>query len=112
VDITTWDLAGATFGSRRELTGYCERWASAMIQPLLGCATPADSTSAEIARSLGAALREIELLADLASDAQSGRLRIPLDELERIETAPESLARPPWPRALEAHLQERHRTLR
>src|SRR2546430_4115889 len=31
VDIAVWDLAAATFGTRRELEGYCERWSAAMI---------------------------------------------------------------------------------
>src|SRR5882757_4888761 len=34
VDVAVWDLAGATFETRRELAAYCERWSAAMIEPL------------------------------------------------------------------------------
>src|SRR5690348_2518522 len=33
-DMATWDLAGATFERRKELTAYCRRWAAAMIVPV------------------------------------------------------------------------------
>src|SRR5207302_430432 len=41
VDIAVWDLAAATFGTRRELEGYCERWSAAMIEPAVQLAAPA-----------------------------------------------------------------------
>src|SRR5207248_2303052 len=59
VDTAVWDLAAATFGTRRELEGYCERWSAAMIEPAVQLAAPA---AAEPARALGRSLREIELL--------------------------------------------------
>jgi phytoene/squalene synthetase len=104
VDGAVWDLAGATFGRRAELTAYCQRWAAAMIAPL----APADADWSE----WGAALREIELLGDLARDARAGRLRLPLDELERAGLAPQALASPPWPLALMAILRGRQQALR
>jgi len=110
VDTAVWDLSCATFGTRRELTGYCERWSTAMVAPLVSLALPA--AGAEQARALGVGLREIELLLALAPDARAGRLRIPLDELERANTVPESLAQPPWPAPLAQLLRERHRALR
>ncbi len=100
VDVTVWDLAGATFETRRELTAYCQRWAAAMVHPL----------GAPLA--LGAALREIELLSDLAREAHRGRIRLPLEELERISTDPGGLARPPWPGAVAELLRSRHNSLR
>jgi 15-cis-phytoene synthase len=109
VDTAVWDLSCATFETRRELTGYCERWSAAMIAPLVSLALPA---AAAQARALGVSLREIELLLALAADARSGRLRMPLDELERTHTAPESLAQPPWPAPLAELLRLRHRQLR
>ena len=63
-------------------------------------------------RSLGAAVREIELLADLASEAHAGRLRVPLDQLERTSQDPKALANLPWPAPLAALLRERHTALR
>lgn len=110
VDTAVWDLSCATFDTRRELTGYCERWSAAMIAPLVSLASP--DAPATQARALGVSLREIELLLALAADARSGRLRLPLDELERVHLSPESLAQPPWPPALAELLRHRHRALR
>lgn len=102
VDAAVWDLAGATFERREELAAYCRRWASAMLEPL---GLPGWS-------ALGSALREIELLGDLARDARAGRLRVPLDELGRSGIAPTALAEPPWPAQLAALLRARHQELR
>jgi 15-cis-phytoene synthase len=104
VDTATWDLAGATFEQRAELTAYCRRWAAAMVIPV----APAAADSSD----WGAALRELELLGNLARDAKSGRLRVPLDELEQATVAPQTLATPPWPLGLVAILRGRHQTLR
>ncbi len=116
VDCAVWDLAGATFERRAELTAYCRRWAAAMITPVSSstdardggpqAATPVDWSD------LGAALREIELLGDLADEARAGRLRLPLDELERAAIAPQALATPPWPLGLMAILRGRQQALR
>jgi 15-cis-phytoene synthase len=111
VDVAVWDLASATFETRRELTAYCERWATAMINPLValggGLATPGTSWLA-----VGAAMREIEMLADVAREAHRGRLRIPLDELRSVEAEPSTLAKPPWPAAVTNLLRARHKALR
>ena len=97
VDTAVWDLASATFETRRELTAYCERWAAAMFERW---------------RPLGAAIREIELLANLAPEAHAGRLRVPLDELERAGVDAKVLPQSPWPAPLAALLRERHVALR
>jgi phytoene synthase len=110
VDTARWDLARATFDTRPELSAYCERWSAAMIVPLVWLAAPGSSL-AEVA-ALGAGLREMELLLSLATDARAGRLRIPLDELERAQVPPETLAQPPWPPPLAALLRKRHCELR
>jgi phytoene synthase len=109
-DTATWDLAGATFERREELSAYCRRWAAAMIVPL-SPAADTGGTEADWA-GLGAALRELELLDRLAADARRGRLRLPLDELEQAAVAPEAAATPPWPPALAAVLRGRHQVLR
>lgn len=110
VDTAVWDLSCATFDTRRELTAYCECWSAAMIAPLVSLALP--GVPATQARALGAGLREIELLLALATDARSGRLRLPLDELKRAHLAPERLAQPPWPQALAELLRHRYQELR
>jgi len=110
VDTAVWDLAAATFESRRELTAYCERWSAALLQPLAHLGAP-HVPAGEI-RALGMSLRESELLLALAADAHRGRLRLPLDELQRAGVAPESLAQPPWTAPLAGILRERYRTVR
>jgi len=40
VDTAMWDLAAATFDTRRELTAYCERWSVALVEPLARFALP------------------------------------------------------------------------
>lgn len=189
VDTAVWDLAGATFETRKELSAYCDRWAAAMFETAAGQraagavastatntgastvtssgadvsareatnslvgaaasmaanarasaaansragaeASPAANPGAGLAanasasdtspsapgkgshwRVLGAAVREIELLADLAREAHVGRLRIPLDELERAGVEVKSLAKPPWPAPLVTVMRERHEALR
>ena len=111
-----WDLAGATFETRRELTAYCERWSAAMIEPLAP-RKAADATGTSGARvinwsALGAAIREIEMLSHLAREAHYGRLRVPLDELESAKADPGVLAKPPWPAAVVELLRARHESLR
>ena len=173
VDTAVWDLAGATFETRKELTAYCERWAAAMfevaapsgLQPTeaahaaratqaarmmqasdasdasgsaaagVGTTAAAQATNAASRadpitaaqaantapgapraispwRVLGAAVREIELLANLAREAHMGRVRVPLDELDRAGVPVNGLAKPPWPAPLASLLRERHEALR
>jgi 15-cis-phytoene synthase len=110
VDCAQWDLAAATFETRRELVGYCERWSAAMIEPLARSAVP--TAAADTACVLGRSLRELELLLAAAAEAHAGRIRLPLDELERAHATTAQLTHSPWPPAL-AHLaRERHTRLR
>lgn len=104
VDTATWDLASATFETRTELSAYCERWAAAMFET---SAAPGPAW-----RALGAAVREIELLSDLGREAHGGRLRVPLDELDRIKVDAQTLAQTPLPEALVGLLRERYGALR
>jgi phytoene synthase len=104
IDTTVWDLASAPFGTRAEVAGYCERWASAMCLSVVQAkGTP---------ESIVSVIREMELLIDLHREAHAGRLRLPLDELEREGIDPEALAKPPWPAKLSALITQRHRVLR
>lgn len=131
VDTATWDLAGATFERREELTAYCRRWAAAMIVPvswgsdareradaaadLTRPHAATDRTGPDAAAALtglGAALCELELLGRLDGDARSGRLRVPLDELAQAGVTPEALATTPWPLGLADLLRARHLSLR
>jgi phytoene synthase len=121
VDVASWDLAGATFERRAELSAYCRRWAAAMVVPISSAASArANRPDAEPEAApaqvdwagFGAALYELELLGNLDADARAGRLRVPLDELEQAAIAPQALAAPPWPAGLADLLRARHRDLR
>jgi 15-cis-phytoene synthase len=107
VDTARWDLAAAAFETRTHLRAYCDRWADAMITPLLRLAgmTPAGT-------KFGAALRELELLTNLPDDARVGRLRVALSDLAAAGALAEALARPPWPQGLAGLLRTRHQELR
>lgn len=113
VDITAWDLAGATFETRRELARYCERWARSVIQLTALAASPdlPPQPAEQFGVGVGTVLCELEMLLALPQAARQGRLRVPLDELAALGVAPEALAQPPWPPALCEHLRERHRQL-
>lgn len=109
VDVAVWDLAAATFETRRELQGYCDRWAAAMVLPAARHAAP------EVAnpwRAIGAAMHEIHLLANLETDARAGRVRLPLSELDQAGVRPDSLVETPHSPQLAALLSERHEALR
>jgi 15-cis-phytoene synthase len=110
VDTASWDLARATFDTRRELEAYCERWSAAVIEPL-GRLAGVHAPPAEL-RAFGSGLRSLELLLALAGDAHLGRLRLPLDELAGAGVTAGELARPPWSAALARLLRERHHALR
>ena len=128
VDVATWDLASATFETRRELEAYCHRWAAAMIEPLVAAAMSGASTatggaagSADLLASaqrsaawqeLGAAICEIELLAGLPRDANSGRIRLPLDELASANVDTNVLAKQPCPKTAAALIRSRLTSLR
>ncbi len=113
-DITTWDLAAATFETRTELDGYCERWARAVPQVAAALAAPDLPAPLTLAfgHGLGVALCELDMLVSLKHAACLGRLRLPLDELAALGVAPEALGRTPWPAALCEHLRVRHQQLR
>lgn len=112
VDTATWDLAAATYETRAQLHAYCGRWADAMITPVVQAASADLAAIAALCKTLGATLRELELLAALAEDARVGRLRLTLADLTAAAAGPEDLARPPWPEALADLLRTRHRQLR
>ncbi|HEY6453825.1 MAG TPA: squalene/phytoene synthase family protein, partial [Steroidobacteraceae bacterium] len=91
IDVASWDLAGATFETRSELAGYCERWARAVPQlAATWAATDLPAPRAQqFGRTIGVALCELDMLVGLERAARQGRLRIPLEELSALGVAPE-----------------------
>ncbi|HEY6484424.1 MAG TPA: squalene/phytoene synthase family protein [Steroidobacteraceae bacterium] len=110
VDTCLWDLANASFESRRELIAYAQRWAAA-IQGPVAAVEAAQAWQWNVAE-LGATLCELEFLDTLLPQARAGRIRVPLDELDRIGARPEELLSPPWSAAIAKLLAARHETLR
>lgn len=110
VDLATWDLAGATFESRRELDAYTGRWSAALVGPLAQLALPPLAQARALA--LGSRLHELELLNALGADARAGRLRLPLAELAQSQVAPEEPAQQPWRAPLVALVRTRHQAAR
>lgn len=78
------DLARMTYGSWQELEAYCFR-ATGSLQTLataaLAGSTPPSPAAQEFARRLGSALRQTEMLCDMANDLARGRIYAPLDVL-------------------------------
>jgi phytoene/squalene synthetase len=90
------DLACAAFDSRAVLDDYFRLWADGLFRSvvLLGSRGLASRSALEgFASQAGAALREIELLAMLASDAREGRFHVPIGE---DETEHERWRLQPW----------------
>ena len=61
---------------------------------------------------IGTALRELELLGRLASDARAGNVHLPLDELQRCKAATSDCYAQPWPAALASLIDERQNAAR
>lgn len=109
-DAATWDLANATFQTRRELSAYCERWSAALVQPWAAFAL-GQPARADL-RAFGSTLRELELLCALFKDARRGRVRIALEELDAAGVAPEQLAQLPCSDALAELVRAQHQRAR
>jgi len=106
VELAAWDLAAATFESRRELEAYTARWSAALVGPLAQLALPAAAQPGALA--LGSRLHELELLNALGADARAGRLRLPLTELVPARVTPEDLLQQPWRAPLTTLVRARH----
>src|SRR5688572_9851210 len=56
VDTARWDLAGATFGTQKEIDAYCERWATAVVVTAVRATNQAADAADAFGRRLGKAL--------------------------------------------------------
>lgn len=85
------DLSPRTFATVAELRRYCYHVAGAVglvSVDLFGCADPGARAYAE---ELGHALQWTNILRDVAGDARSGRVFLPLEDLARFGLAPADL---------------------
>ena len=85
------DVARVTLNNTGELEAYCFR-ASGSLQILTAQASAGSRNLSEgerkFARTLGAAVRQTEMLRDLRLDISQGRLHVPLEQLERAGVDP------------------------
>jgi 15-cis-phytoene synthase len=93
VDGCRQDLAGARFATFAELRAYCERVASAVGLASIEIFGYTDPAARHYAIELGIALQLTNILRDLASDAQRGRLYLPTEDLGRFGLEPDAFVR-------------------
>lgn len=92
-------LAKVAWATRDELRTHLQLWVDALWMNLLrlnaadGCA---DSVNTVSLRETGFALRELELLANLADSARGGCLYLPFAELQRSGTSTADCYAQPW----------------
>jgi phytoene synthase len=87
------DLHKRRYADFAELRGYCVRVASAVglvCLPIFGAANP---KSHDYATDLGLALQLTNILRDLKTDAQRGRIYLPADEMEAFSYHEQALFR-------------------
>jgi phytoene synthase len=85
------DLAGEPMKTFEDLRRYCHCVASTvglLVVRILGARDP---RAGEWAESLGIAVQLTNVLRDVGADAASGRIYLPLEDLERLGVAPEAL---------------------
>jgi phytoene synthase len=91
VDGGLQDLEQTTYASFDELRGYCEKVAGAVG---VACIAVYGSADVEHALTLGIALQLINIMRDVAEDAELGRVYLPQDELERFGVNELTLSEP------------------
>jgi phytoene synthase len=105
-----FDVARVTLNDDAELSALAFR-ACGSLQTLAAMASRGSPQLAagekEFARALGTAVAQVEWLRDLRGDITAGRLRLPLDALERSALEPTSLLADPIPATLASLLQQR-----
>jgi phytoene synthase len=112
VEVARLDLACAAFESQPELADYLARWSEGLFRNLLLLSCPAPDARADVERlatAAGSAVRDIELVARLASDARLGRVRVALPPPAGAQGAHEPWQAQPWPPAQALQVKERLR---
>jgi phytoene synthase len=86
------DLGGARYRTFDDLAVYCYRVASTIGLISIEIFGYRNPQTREYAVKLGTALQLVNILRDLQSDAQRGRVYLPEEELEQFGVQPEQLA--------------------
>jgi len=81
VDGVEMDLTRSRYATFEELEGYCDRVAGAVGLVSLYIFGFRDHGAPELARELGVALQLVNIMRDVAEDAERDRIYLPLDEL-------------------------------
>ncbi len=86
------DLAGTRYRTFDELAVYCYRVAATIGLISIEIFGYRNAQTREYAVKLGTALQLVNILRDLQTDAQRGRVYLPQEELERFGVQPQELA--------------------
>lgn len=93
VDGGLQDLEQSEYETFDELRGYCEKVAGAVG---VACVAVYGSDDTERAMTLGITLQLINIMRDVAEDAELGRVYLPQDELERFGVRELDHVTPAW----------------
>lgn len=99
------DLEIKRYKTYEELEQYCYRVASVVGLLSIEIFGYQDPACREYAIYLGKALQLTNILRDVGTDAERGRIYLPLDELERCQVAPEEILRGAWSERFEQAAQ-------
>jgi hypothetical protein len=114
VEVARLDLACVAFESQPELAEYLARWSEGLFRNLVLLCCAAPDARAELERfvtAAGSALRDLELLSRLASDARLGRVHVALPP-GGAAGGHEAWQAQPWPAAQASQVADRLRARR
>ncbi len=115
VEVARLDLACSAFESQPELADYLARWSEGLFRNLVLLCCAASDARAEVERfatAAGSAIRDVELVSRLASDARLGRVHVALSPTGADMAGHQAWQAQPWPAAPAAQLTERLRSRR
>lgn len=110
VEAMRWSVACTAFDDRAEISRFFDAWSGTVFDTAANLASVrCRRTTLEVIHETGSALREVDALARLRSDAMQGRVHLPLAELEALERDHLAVTRSPWDDVLAAHIGSRLR---
>ena len=108
VETMRWAVASAAFEDRAEITQCFDAWSTTVFATAANlCAAPSQPSTGAVLRNAGRALREVQALCRLRTDAMIGRVHLPLAEIESLGLDPLAVARAPWEEPLAGHVRQR-----